>query len=1040
MDQRKNAAREQFAAWLEEYERVRSSSELGAQAEATTRTWTERLLELFGWDPGDPRQVIQEYRLTEAEERRLPEGTHHNRPDYSLLIGGRRLVYLETKRFGGSIDSDATSLQVRSYGWSTGLKLSYAFDVEQFAVYDCRLKPSADDEGHVGLVRLLGRREYLERFDELWDYLGREPLEGGSLDRRHPDDQPPKGALPLDRDFEEKLSVWRRELATAILKTSEDEAVRDPRILSAATQRILDRIIFLRFCEGFELEELGTLLRFATDEYGFWKPFMEEHESRYRKVYDGILFPIAERDDPTGVERHLREWWLKGKIFRALVSDLYAHAYRFDAIPIDLLGGIYERYLGKRLQVVGKRALDEFKPENQRTKGAVYTPPWVVRRILERTLDPLVEGLDPEEILELRILDPACGSGSFLIGVCEYLERRILDWFHDHPRDARRAAFVSSVPGEPGVRAEIFRTLVETCVHGVDVDAEAVEVARMSLALRYLERKAREGAERPEKMLAGIGKNIRQGNSLVGSEIVTRQTELFKPRQIPEGLMPFVWEDRERGFGAVMADGGFHAVVGNPPYIEVKHYRQEMPALYEYLKDGGHYETAAEGKVDIAMPFIERSVKLLRPGGRLGFIVQNRFFKTEYGEGARRFLLQNRLLDTIEDFRDLQIFEGRTTYTAILILGKGKKRFRYRCYAELPSARAGKPALDQGYGFDEVDPGIWSLDQPDLALVHRELAKRHGTLGDVPGLRITVGLQTLYGKLYQFDPVEVTSRTMTGRNGDGEEVRLERAALRPLCRNQGFYPLRRDNADAWVIFPYEVKGEEARELQWPEFKERFPLAARYLEERKSNLKKAVETESGPKRWHLYLYPKNLASQAHPKLLFPMTIEDTMAAVDAIGDVYQDNVNVNAVVPVEANCDLHAISAVFNSTAFNALAMLKAGLNEGGWRKFNRQFAEPVPFPFKRLKGEREKRLAELARQIEALQPQLVAASGEGERAGVEGALGALWTGLDAAVEDLYELTKGERAVIARYPRKVDRVKLLIRQAGGDRSPAESAND
>jgi hypothetical protein len=142
----------------------------------------------------------------------------------------------------------------------------------------------------------------------------------------------------------------------------------------------------------------------------------------------------------------------------------------------------------------------------------------------------------------------------------------------------------------------------------------------------------------------------------------------------------------------------------------------------------------------------------------------------------------------------------------------------------------------------------------------------------------------LWGKLYQLKAVEIRSRTISATNGFGETGTFEKGALRPLCRNRGFYPFRVDNADAWVIFPDDVQDGEAREIGWPKIKARFPRTAAYLKDNKKRLLTAVETESG-NRWHLYKYSKNLVEQPRPKVLFPMTIEDTLASVDAEGDVY-----------------------------------------------------------------------------------------------------------------------------------------------------------
>ena len=313
--------------------------------------------------------------------------------------------------------------------------------------------------------------------------------------------------------------------------------------------------------------------------------------------------------------------------------------------------------------------------------------------------------------------------------------------------------------------------------------------------------------------------------------------------------------------------------------------------------------------------------------------------------------------------------------------------------------------------------------------MHQELKKLHGTIGEHSELQISVGLQTLYGKLYQFEPIEVKPRTVIGKNGEGEVVILEKSALRPLCRNRGFYPFRKNNADAWVIFPYDIIDGQATEIVWKDFKERFPKAGAYLEERKRKLLKIVETEEGANRWHLYTRPQNLVVQARSKVLFPMTIEDTMASVDFDGDVYQDNVNVNSLSFCGSTSDqLSSISAVFNSTLFNALARLKAGLNDSGWRKFNRQYAELVPFPSAIINdADTVKTLSGLADNIGNLQTKSISSSSEGAKTGFRAAIESLWRQLDETVESVYKLSKAQKEVLKKYPRRVNRFDLLTRQ-------------
>ncbi len=1022
---KKEKCKSELSLLLDEFDGMYKQGMFSGKSEATARTWIERFLVVFGWNPADPGQVRQEHKILGRAARKLKaEKIQHNRPDYCLLSHGQRLLYLDAKRFDADIKEDSgVSFQVRCYGWSEGFKVSYAFDFSELAIYDCRIKPKDSDDGDIARVTYLQYTEYLSQFDLLWDYFAKEAIDSGSINRRHPDDEKPEGSRPLDEDFEEKLSEWRKGLAKTILRYGK---IRDSSLISAAAQRILDRIIFLRICEEIGFEELGTLMEMGRNEDGFWPLFLEGMENRYCKVYDGILFPASGEDDPTGVESHLRTWWLRGKIFREIVDSLYyPNPYRFDVVPIELLGGIYERYLGKKLRVVGNDVTDEFKFEYQRTKGAVYTPRWVVRKILERTLDPLTEGLTPGQLLQLKILDPSCGSASFLLGVFEYLVGKIEQYFEANPNSIDKGSFLVKMDEEWNIRPEIAYKIINECIYGVDIDPEAVEVARMSLALRYLEKTSVLTGE-PNLLLNGIGLNIRQGNSLVGPDVVGL---LDHSDKVVKECMPFDWYNPKTGFGAVMQTGGFDAIVGNPPYIEVKRYKDWMPSQYEYLKESGNYETTLQGKTDIAMPFMERGLTLLKPSGRLGYIIQNRFFKTEYGESVRSWLIKHKGIAEIHDFRDIQIFPKRTTYTAIMILQKNCPDIKYRTYLDYESAFEWKPSVESKLDWKNMDSGIWAFDQPDLLEVYEDLVKRHGTIGSHPELQISVGLQTLYGKVYQLEPIEVKPRTIIGLNGFGDQVTVERAATRPLCRNRGFYPFRQNNADAWVIFPYDVEDGKAKEIEWKEFKERFPKTADYLEEKKKVILKDVETEKGPNRWHLYTYPKNIVSQAVPKVLFPMTIEDTMATVDLEGDVYQDNVRVNSISSQYFNqSQLVCLAAVLNSSVFNALAKVKAGMSDSGWRQLNKQFLDPMPFPVHSLNDKKTvDTLSSIASKIMKLQEQSIMAENEGEKQAYKSSLDSLWNDLDKNAEDFFQLTDSQKEIIRKYPRRVNRVDLLTRQ-------------
>jgi hypothetical protein len=580
-------------------------------------------------------------------------------------------------------------------------------------------------------------------------------------------------------------------------------------------------------------------------------------------------------------------------------------------------------------------------PEPARDRGAVYTPVWLARQVVERTLGPL--GPVALEASQgrgqrrgggpWRIIDPACGDGIFL--VCAW------DWL--------RAAGVPAAT-------------LDGCVHGFDLDAGAVRAARRALVARGMTK-------------AAARRNIR----------------------VADALGP-----------CALARGRFDAVVGNPPYLEPKRIRRHLPATWRAVKRAGAFRTCAAGKTDLALPFIERALELLRPGGRVGLVVQSRFFTTDYGRAARRLLSEGRLIEAIDDFGDLPIFPGRTTYAVALTLAAGGgPRFTYRTFGDLAAARAGHSAASVTVETSALDDGPWSFGDPELTALERTLARRHGRLGEHSELSILVGIQTLYGRVYRLGAAGPAIEGLVQvETAGGQLLQLERAVLRPLLRNRAFRPLAPPQADAWVIFPYEITSGRARPIEWPEFRERFPRAAAYLEAARPMVEAAVQTERDPARWHLYTRPQNLFELQQPKLVFPMTTLDTVAAVDAAGELYTDNANIYSLITRDPGIELSALAALFCSSVFHALASAVCGRAAGGWRKLSRQFAARVPLPLAALRGPGGRDLAELARALE--QPGEPAAAPE------------LWARLDDTAERLYALDGAERRVLARHPRRRSR--------------------
>ncbi len=362
-----------------------------------------------------------------------------------------------------------------------------------------------------------------------------------------------------------------------------------------------------------------------------------------------------------------------------IIENLYfpKSRYRFDAIGVELLGSIYERYLGSTIRVTPQRVKVEEKPEVRKAGGVYYTPKYIVDYIVKNTVGKIVEGKTPKQIEKIKILDPACGSGSFLLGAYQCLIDYHLRYYREHPKDAQTLhlfPYWKISPEEFSLPIHEKAKILRNNIFGVDIDPQAVEITMMSLYLKALEGE-RGLLPRKQHLLPPLGNNIKCGNSLIGYDIFDSLP--FEGGGEGRGwdddtksrINPFDWNSKSTGFGEIIhpsqslldkggSKGGFDVVIGNPPYV-----RQEMLGEYkDYFHN--HYEVYY-GTADLYAYFVEKAVSLLKKGGLFSYIVANKWMRANYGEPLRRWM-KTQHIEEIIDFGDLPVFETATTYPCII--------------------------------------------------------------------------------------------------------------------------------------------------------------------------------------------------------------------------------------------------------------------------------------------------------------------------------------------------------------------------------------
>ncbi|NQE44852.1 hypothetical protein C5S31_02355, partial [ANME-1 cluster archaeon GoMg2] len=349
-----------------------------------------------------------------------------------------------------------------------------------------------------------------------------------------------KGTAEVDSEFLREIESWRELLAKNIALRNPDVSIYE---LNYAVQKIIDRIIFLRICEDRGIEHYGQLQTRAEGDtvYTHLLNHFKLAESKYNS---GIFDFDADNITPS---LHIDD-----KVLKTIILDLYypKSPYEFSVLGVEILGNVYEQFLGKVIRLTaGHQAKVETKPEVKKVGGVYYTPQYIVEYIVENTVGKLVEGKTPEEIAGIKILDPACGSGSFLIGAYTYLLRYHLDWYvKNKPKKWKGKMFLARENEWYLTTAEKKRILLDN-IFGVDIDPQAVEVTKLSLLLKVLEHESRESIDQQVKLgmegvLLNLGGNIKCGNSLIGPEYYEQQQETLFDEDEMRRVNVFDWAER----------------------------------------------------------------------------------------------------------------------------------------------------------------------------------------------------------------------------------------------------------------------------------------------------------------------------------------------------------------------------------------------------------------------------------------------------------------------------------------------------------------
>jgi adenine-specific DNA-methyltransferase len=950
--------------------------------------FVDEFFKLLDWDISNKECAIEEFRDVVIEDNLEISGTQKY-PDYTFRIGNEPVFFVETKKpsvdIKGAIDP---AHQVRRYGYSAKLKLSILTDFHEFAIYDTRVKPGKNDKSTVARLEYISYEDYEKKWDFLYGLLSKEAVKKGSINN-YVGKGTKKGTLEVDKDFLKLIEDWRSELAKNIAKNNKKTEID---AINMAVQKIIDRIIFLRICEDKGIEQFENLHTIGNDKAVYEK--LVAYFDKANRKYNSELFKP---------DSFVNELYVDDEILQSIIQGLYPPecSYAFSVLPVEILGNIYEQFLGKTIHLTEThQARIEEKPEVRKAGGVYYTPKYIVDYIIKNTVGEKIKGLTPKEMEKIKILDPACGSGSFLLGAYTCLLNYHLAYY------AKKENLAKALKNEviyPSKKDSYKLTIKEkqnillNNIFGVDIDAQAVEVTKLSLMLKLLEGESDESAGKlfkysQEKLLPTLSGNIKCGNSLIGPDFYKGNLQLFDDRELKNKVNDFDWNNKEKGFGEIIDKGGFDCVIGNPPYV-----RQE--SLSEYK---GYFEKnyrVYDGVADLYAYFIEKGINLLKSEGLFSYIVANKWMRANYGDLLREFLKKEGISEVV-DFGDLPVFEGATTYPCIIKVKKGVK--------QKTIIAVNVTSLDFADLSGYVENNLFSINLSDLskdgwALVDgrtsqllNKLKKSGMVLGEYVGEKVYYGIKTglneafvitkeIKSQLIKEDPksAEIIKPFVAGRDikryGD-----LQTNKFLILISN------------GWTNRNRGTKNAENY------FRCAYPAVSKYLAKYEAQAK--ARYDKGDYWWELRkcAYYDEFKK---PKFLLPDISLRGNFAFDPTGEIYCVNTAYMIV------SDDKYLLGILNSKLMTFFYKHLSAVFSGGYLRFIYQYLIQLPIANTLKTDKSRKGIEALVDQMLETQKKAHSAKTECDKKHYQQKLEILDNQIDDFVYGLYGLTKEEVAVV-----------------------------
>lgn len=736
-------------------------------------------------------------------------------------------------------------------------------------------------------------------------------------------------------------SKFRKEIFADIVKNNPEF---DKLVLFKKTQKLLDRFLFIFFAEDrlllppnsiSEIVKQWTTLKEDLDEYvplyeRFKKYFGYLNTGFKGKKYDifayngGLFLPDEILDNIKISDEVLHQ------------NTIQLSKYDFETdVDVNILGHIFEHSLSEienvQAEIAGE-VIDKQKTKRKKD-GIFYTPKYITKYIVENTVGKLCNekrsklGIIDEEyakgrrkrkkeivkdldnkltayrnwLLEITILDPACGSGAFLNQALEFL-------IQEHKKiDELKAQLLGGSIVFPDIESKIL----EKNIFGVDLNEESVEIAKLSLWLRT----AQKG-----RKLTILSNNIKCGNSLIDDPVVA-------------GEKAFNWQNE---FSEVFEKGGFDVVIGNPPYVRL----QGLKANYE--KESIFYEKSyksATANYDIYALFIEKGFKLINRKGNVCFIQPHKFLISDFGIGIRGYLLEHKAVESILHFGSNMVFKDASTYTCVLKLSYNNNNIDFK---HIEPEKIEFIANFDTISYNKLTAENWNLTNNAITKVLDKLKQQPLTVKDV-FIKIFVGLQTSGDKVYLIKGGEEGNYIVGYSQQLDKVVTIEKGLVKPMLKGEDVSKYKNLDNQYWVIFPYLLEGGKAEVMTEDYIQQNFPKGYDYLKKNEEFLRGREKGKMDKAGWFLYIYPKSLAEFEQEKISTPDISLGSNMTLDS-GVYYHGTTLYSFIKKDTVKEDYKFFLSIFNSSLLWFFIKNTGTELRGGYFRFKTNYLNPFPLP------------------------------------------------------------------------------------------------